>query len=852
MNAYLGDGHIGNPFLDYGDSSAAFCTLPARFDPEAQSSLFSGLAEQDSERISAIFNNVPDALFLLSQNGDSDWIISSCNRTTGELFGLTSEQLRGKTLQAIFGEGALFREGVPLPEICGQSGMTVEEECYLAVHRDEVWLEYDWWQFKLVPIPTREGQIHQLAGICRRVTENRQIRDSLKQFTSAISQAGNVIAIVELDGTIDFINPAFEKITGIATETARGHSIFQFCEPVEATSLYAPLKQAMAQLESWQGELPSLRANGLTCWEHVRISPIVNEKGVSDRYLIIKEDVTERRRVEKQLKLASRVLETTDAGVLVTDIHGIIESVNPAFTEITGYTMVEVLAGSPRILKSEVHDRAYFYSMWQHLCSQGHWSGEFINRKKNGDTFVCSMSISALSGSDGVVTHYVGVFSDITALKNSQRQLENLANFDPLTGLPNRRHILDRLTQALCRAGRDQQNIAVMYFDLDHFKAVNDTLGHPAGDALLQEVSLRVRGLLRIEDTLARLGGDEFVAVLECVTQPEFISVIAERIITDLRRPFLIQGQEVHIGCSIGISFFPKDGLDTETLLRYADLALYRAKDDGRNCYRLYSDELNERAHERYQIEAKLRRALAANEFRVVYQPQCMVDSGELVSAEALLRWDNPELGSISPELFIPIAEQTGLIVPISLWILEQICQTLCRITDSGHRLGRIAINVSPVQFKQDNTVSAFLDIIHRYGIAPSQIEIEVTEGTIIENYEKAVAILDQLRCHGFPVAIDDFGTGHSSLGALKRLPIDKLKIDQTFVRELESEPDDAVFISAIVAMARQLGMSTLAEGVESEKQLDYLKQAGCAQVQGYFLGKPMPESVLIERLPLR
>ena len=837
----------------FAAAEAWLSPAPAGATPiAAEGSLFARLDGCDADRVAIIFNNVPDALFLLSAQAGGRWCIASCNRTTGEMFGIATQALIGRTLDDIFGTGALSRDGESFVEGCSRTGMTIEEECYLAVHRDDFWLDYEWWHIKMVPIPGRDGRIDQIACICQMVTEDRQIRDSLKQFTSAISQAGNIIAIVELDGTIDFINPAFERQSGVTADTARGHSIFRFCEPPDAHELYAPLKAAMAGMASWQGELPSINSNGARYWENVHLSPIVSDKGIPERYLIVKEDITERRRVEKQLRLASRVLETTDAGVLVTDTHGIIESVNPAFSAITGYTMDEALGASPRLLRSERHDAPFYAAMWQELATQGHWSGEFINRKKCGDSFVCSMSISALNSPDGTVTHYVGVFSDITELKNSQRQLENLANFDPLTGLPNRRHIQERLAQSLCRATREGQNIAVMYFDLDHFKAVNDTLGHPAGDALLQEVSRRTLAQLRQEDTLARLGGDEFVALLECVTQPEIISVVAERVIAELRRPFSIQGQDVFIGCSIGIAFFPKDAADSETLQRYADLALYRAKDEGRNCYRLYSDELNAKAHDRYRIEAKLRRVLETGELSVVYQPQCDIVSGQTLGAEALLRWHNAELGSVSPVTFIPIAEQTGLIIPITSWVLEQICRTQQRLMTAGCPLRKIAINVSPVQFKHEDTVATFVDVLSRHGIAPQCIEIEVTEGTIIDNPERAVAMLEQLRQCGFSVAVDDFGTGYSSLGSLKRLPIDKLKIDRTFVSELGTDPDDAVIVSAIVAMSKHLGLTTLAEGVETERQLEYLRFAGCDEVQGYLTGKPMSEAALLDHLAHR
>ncbi len=799
-----------------------------------------------AREISAVFDNVPDGLFLLVRSPNGIWRITSSNRTATELFGIPSDEMAGMTLDDIFGVEAITRDGVPLPEICRETAVPVEEEKYLAARRDDYWVDFNWWHLKFVPIPDENGQIDEVAGICQIVTESRQMRESLKQFTSAISQASSIIAIVELDGTIDFINPAFEETVGVSSEAAAGHSIFQFCMPPDAQHLYAPMIDAMARLEPWQGDLPSKNRTGSINWKNVRISPITNEKGYADRYLLIKEDITEKRQIESQLRLASRVLDTTDAGVIITNPKGIIESVNPGFTKITGYNMEEAIGKPPGFLQSGAHSKQFYGEFWQQLASAGHWSGEFINQRKGGEIIVCSMSISALYAPDGILTHYVGVFSDITKLKDSQQRLNNLANYDTLTGLPNRHHFLERLNRSFQRAKRSENNVALMYLDLDHFKSVNDTLGHTAGDILLKEVSGRILQQLRDEDTLARLGGDEFVVILEGVADPECISIIAERIICDIRRPFLIKKQDVYIGCSIGIAFFPKDAEDADTLLRNADLALYRAKDEGRNCYQIYASELNEKAHQRYLIETRLRKAVAQGELFMVYQPQFNAVDHHLIGAEALLRWNNPEMGFISPAVFIPIAEQTGLIIPISLWIIEQVCRMQKQIIEQGIQPTRVAINISPVQFKKLDVVASFMKILEQEGVPPDLIEIEVTEGAIMVNPEVAIDTLNHLRSKGFTIAVDDFGTGYSSLGYLKRFPIDKLKIDQTFIRDLETDHDDAVIVSAIIAMSHLLGVKTLAEGVETDKQLEYLIDAGCDEIQGYLLGRPMPKADFI------
>jgi diguanylate cyclase (GGDEF)-like protein/PAS domain S-box-containing protein len=781
-----------------------------------------------------------DAMFLLSRTQSGRWEIRNCNRATTELFSATQEQLQGKTLEDIFGKGSLYEDDHFLPDICAESGQTLEHESYLAAQGEDYWVVFNWWHFKFSPLPESTGCARHIACLCRCITETRELQGALQKFSSAMSQASSIIAIVELEGTVEYVNPVFESTTGISRDAAIGQGIFHLCMPPDSDKLYAPLIAAMARSEPWQGELPSEKRDGSVYWENVRISPISNDKGIASHYLFIKEDITEKRAIESNLKLASRVLETTDAGVLITNAESQIISINPAFTRITGYSETDVIGKTPRMLSSGTHDKHFYQTMWQHLIADGNWSGELIDRKKNGQTLVESIAISALHDADGQTTHYVGVFSDITPLKDSQNKLENLANFDSLTQLPNRYSLQNRLQHALLRARREHHNLALVYFDLDHFKAVNDTLGHAAGDALLKEVSRRALLQLRDEDTLARLGGDEFVAVLEGIDTPERIAVVAERIIREISLPFVIQGHEVFVGCSLGIAFFPKDGVDADTLMRNADLALYRAKEDGKNCYRLYSEEMNEAAHLRYQIEIRLRRAIDFGELSLVYQPQFDTKTRRLVGAEALLRWTSPDKGSISPAVFIPIAEQIGLIVQIGRWVLEQVCLMQRANLDAGLPLTKIAVNVSPVQFRQKDLVESFQDVLQKTGVPAHCVEVEVTEGAIMVDADKAIETLKQMRAMGLSIAIDDFGTGYSSLGYLKRFPIDKIKIDRTFINELETSPDDAVIISAIIALSNSLGMTTLAEGVETEHQLDFLDSVGCDQIQGYLLGKPL------------
>jgi diguanylate cyclase (GGDEF)-like protein/PAS domain S-box-containing protein len=806
------------------------------------------------EAMLALCEATDDAMFFLVHGANGVWTIGEHNKTTKVLFNAKHSEVRGRSLEQIFGKNAFCENGHHLPDLCAKTGQPLESEAYLAAQGDEYWVTFNWWHIKFSPFPKGCDNVTKLSCICRCTTDKRELQGALQKFSSAITQASSIIAIVELQGTsIEYINPAFEFKTGYSGGGAIGQGIFETCMPQGADKLYAPLVAAMASRDPWHGELPSHKADGTVYWESVRISPITNDEGTTSHYLFIKEDITEKRAIESDLKLASRALETTDAGVLITDSTSRIISVNPAFTRITGYSEAEVIGKTPRMLSSGEHDAALYQNMWQQLIANGSWSGELIDRKKNGQSFVESIAISAMHDKSGKATHYVGVFSDITALKESQSQLEQLAKFDTLTQLPNRLSLQASLQRALLRAKRDEHYVAVILFDLDHFKAVNDTLGHPAGDALLKIVSQRALSQLRDEDTLARLGGDEFVAVLEGIDTPERISGVVERIIEEINLPICLEGSEVFVGCSVGITFYPKDGIDSDILMRNADLALYRAKDDGKNCYRLYSEEMNASAHKRYLTETRLRKAIELGELAVVYQPQFDSQNRKLIGAEALLRWNNPEIGNISPTTFIPIAEQTGLIVPIGLWVLEQVCLLQKSLQDAGGPQVKIAVNVSPVQFRQKDLVESFEAIFTKTGVTSSCIEVEVTEGTIMGDANSAIETLRRMRTLGLSIALDDFGTGYSSLGYLKKFPIDKIKIDRTFINDLETDPDDAVIISAIVALSTSLGMTPLAEGVETDRQLHLLQEAGCNQIQGYLLGRPMPKTdflAMLNRFP--
>ncbi|AUN94624.1 EAL domain-containing protein [Pseudazoarcus pumilus] len=543
----------------------------------------------------------------------------------------------------------------------------------------------------------------------------------------------------------------------------------------------------------------------------------------------------ERKLALDSLRRAAAVFESTRDGIVITDLHGFIVAINRAYTEITGFTEAEALGRKSSLLRSERQGERFYRELWQSLRERGHWQGEVWNRRKDGEVGPTWLSISTVRDAHGNATQYVGVMTDISQLKNSEAELQRLAHFDPLTGLPNRVLVNLRLEHAIDHAARHGHAIAVLFIDLDRFKDVNDSFGHPVGDELLVQIGLRLRSRVRADDTLARLGGDEFLMVMERLDEPEEAARVAMTLIRLLDDPFVLSGgQEVYVGSSVGISIYPQDGADPTELIQHADAALYQAKAEGRSTFRFYTAELSRAAQQRVELETRMRRALERDEFELHYQPQIDVPSGRIVGCEALLRWRDPERGLISPGEFIPIAEGNGLIVPLGEWTLRAACEQARRWTDAGLAPMTMAVNLSGRQLWHSDLPQRIALIIEETGIDPARLELELTESTIMGHEELAGERLRELKALGVTLAIDDFGTGYSSLAYLKRFPIDVLKIDREFVRDVPHDVGDMEIASAIVAMARTLRMRVVAEGVETGDQLEFLKGQSCDLYQGF------------------
>ncbi|MDV9033562.1 EAL domain-containing protein [Pseudomonas sp. RAC1] len=548
----------------------------------------------------------------------------------------------------------------------------------------------------------------------------------------------------------------------------------------------------------------------------------------------------------ERLRMAAAVFDSTLEGVLVTDRNGLIVHVNRAFMRITGYQQDEVLGQRPNKFKSGRHDAAFYKQIYDTLEACGEWSGEIWNRRKSGEIYPQWQTICAIRDDAGALSHYVAVFSDISAIKHSEEELTYLAHHDPLTGLPNRLLFSDRAEQALTAAQSNKRGCALLLLDLDHFQSINDSLGHAVGDQLLKLVGDRLRDQVGAGVTLARLGGDEFAVLLEGGQQVAQAASTAQCLIERLHEPFEVEDQRLFISASIGISLFPSDAQSAEQLLRNADSALFKAKNNGRACYALYTEELTAHAQHRVETAGELRRALAQEELRVFYQPVHDLLTGTLVGVEALVRWQHPERGLVPPGEFIPIAERTGLIADIDAWVLLQACRQMVQWQAEGRALSFVAVNLSSRLFGQRELYRQVAEVLHDTGLDPALLELEVTESAVMEDPEVAMQQLHRLRELGLRLAIDDFGTGYSSLLRLKRLPVQKLKIDQGFVAGLPQDDDDVAIVRVIIALARSMGMQVHAEGIEQAEQARFLLEQQCDLGQGYWFGRPVAPQALI------
>ncbi len=550
--------------------------------------------------------------------------------------------------------------------------------------------------------------------------------------------------------------------------------------------------------------------------------------------------VQSRQSFNEKPDMAEVLMKYSHEGIVITDAEGIILKANREFRVISGFSSNELLGKKTNLQRSNRHGTSFYHSMWQELTEKGYWRGKIWNRRKSGQIYLAHLTISAIKDENGATINYVGFVDDISRYS---RDFQEQTYYDVLTGLPNRILLNDRLDFMLAHARRNGQILAVLFMDLDRFKVANDSLGYNGGDQLLQLVAERLKKTVREVDAVFRLGNDEFAIILEEISHIEDAAKVAKKIQNLFTQSFILPSfkHEIFLSASIGISLFPYDGVNMETLVKNAESAMHRAKEQGENNYQHYTPSMNSKALEHLTIEYRLHKALEQNEFLVYYQPQIDLRTGKVVGAEALVRWKHPELGLVSPGEFIPIAEETGLIIPIGEWVLA----TATRQTHLWHKKGfnqlRIAVNLSARQFQQHDMVDKILSILQKTSLEPSFLELEITESLGMKNAALTVKTLTSLKNMGIHISIDDFGTGYSSLNYLKRFPVDTLKIDQSFIRDISLDQGDEAIVSIIIDMAHALGLKVIAEGVENEIQLGFLKGRSCDQVQGYLFSPPIP-----------
>ncbi len=560
-------------------------------------------------------------------------------------------------------------------------------------------------------------------------------------------------------------------------------------------------------------------------------------------------EIKQRREAELGLRLSAKVFEQNSEAIIVTDADNNIVMVNRAFTEITGYESDEVIGKNPRFMASGRQALQFYRVMWRELLEKNNWRGEIWNKRKSGEVFPEFLTISTVRDEQDEITHYIGVFIDITERKQEEERITRLANFDTLSGLPNRNLLADRVEQAVAQTERHGSKLAMLFIDLDHFKHINDSLGHDIGDELLKQVAERLKVCLRRTDTLARQGGDEFIALVTDIGSEAEAGFVAEKMISACSSGFEIQGYQLHVTPSIGISMCPDDGTTQVQLMRNADLAMYRAKDSGRNRFAFYEEQMNRKAVERLRLENDLRSAIDQQQLMLYFQPKVSCADNRVVGMEALLRWQHPEFGFISPGIFIPVAEQTGLINEIGDWVLRQAVLQQRMWQSQGLPIVPVAVNLSAAQFQQADLVERIVRIVREGGLEARYIELELTESMLMESAVDQHNVLNHLNDAGFNLALDDFGTGYSSLSRLKLLPMSSLKIDQSFVRDIATDPNDRSIVSATAALAHAMGIKVVAEGVEQPSQLEFIQSLHCEEYQGYLFSPPLPAAEAVRFL---
>ncbi|TVO77804.1 EAL domain-containing protein [Sedimenticola selenatireducens] len=708
-----------------------------------------------------------------------------------------------------------------------------------------------------VNFPTSD--LHEISLLSEAFTQMREqvnsrelaLSEAEARIRSVVEHVADGIVTIDGEGIIRSLNGAAERMFGYDDQAIVGNNVSILMPEPYRTEHDGYIDRFNKGLGGnaigFPREFQAQHQDGHLFPIEVTISVV--QQGKEQIFIGLIRDLTERQHARQQERLAAKVMETSLESIAITDAKNRIQYVNPAFCEITGYSFAESLGKNPSFLSSGRHDGAFYKAMWEGINNEGSWQGEIWDRRKDGTLYLKWLSITAIENSAGEVTHYVGIASDITERKQTEERLKDLAHHDQLTGLPNRQLFNDRLEHAVIQAARSRERIALLFIDLDRFKGINDTYGHDVGDKLLIEVANRIHGKVREGDTVARLGGDEFTVILPDIKEVSNAVHIAYEIIELIDLPVIAEGHDCSVGASIGIAFYPEDGTTTSALVRHADIAMYRAKSHSGSACSLFDKEMEETAARRLSIEMRLRTAIENGQFFLNYQPLIDIESGLPVSFEALIRWQVPGMGVVSPTEFIPLSEETGQIVEIGAWVLEAVCRQLADWRSLGLKLLPVAVNVSTRQLLERDFVSQIKKLLEHYQLDAQCIELELTETTLMKYPKESQQVLEECHRLGLSIAIDDFGTGYSSLEYLKQLPVNKLKIDRTFIKDLEASTRTQAIVGSVVHLAQGLEMQVVAEGVETPGQLKLLREFDCGYLQGYLFSRPVSAEVAAEVL---
>ena len=805
-------------------------------------------AEESLLRLASIVEFSEDAIIGKTTEG----VITSWNRAAEKMYGYTKTEVLGRNLSFLVTPER--REEIRALIERVRAGHSVE--CFETQRLTKEGSVLDV-SLSVSPIRDASGQVTGSSAIARDLTPRKRDAEQLRLQAASLEAAANAIVITDYEGKIVWVNRAFTAMTGYSKEEVLGKDPRLLKSEEQPESYYAELWSTISSGKIWHSELVNRRKDGTTYTEEMTITPIAQNVGQANwsHFIAIKQDITERKRAEEELyrahQMLQTVLNTIPQRVFWKDLNCTYVGCNRAFATDAGLNNPAEIIGKSdfELAWSGTADR--YRADDKRIMEQGSTKLNFDEPQSRADGSLLWLRTSKLPlwDREGKVIGVIGTYEDITERKVAEDRVKFLAFYDALTELPNRALLQDRLSKALANARRQKDRVALLFLDLDRFKDTNDSLGHSLGDLLLQNVAERLKRCAREQDTVARLGGDEFLIVLTNVKEIADASVAAERFMQAMTAEFVVQGHSLSINCSVGISMFPEHGTDGEILIKNADAAMYSAKESGRNNFRFFTEDMNAQGVERLTLGNGLRLALDKKELFLVYQPQVDIVSGKIIGLEALLRWQHPTLGLVPPDKFIRIAENCGLIVPIGEWVVRTACRQARKWQDEGLPAVSIAINVSAVQFRQEDFCELIRRVLHETGLAPQYLELELTEGLLLANADVTFSVLQELKAMGLTLAIDDFGTGYSNFNYLRQFRVSKLKIDRSFIRDIAVNPDDAAITAAIISMAKSLHLKVIAEGVEDEEQMSFLRAHECDEIQGYYFSKPLAVDKVADKL---